>query len=283
MARRQQASRVLRTAELGSLALIVSAPVIGAYLLHWASKFLLSDPERYINRFTISLFCLATSVKPLVHLIKLLESSELFYFVLSIFEACPHGLSPSVASLFYQEAVWYPSTEVHLLRRRIAVLEKDISNLTRAFATKDEVRELRDGVDVPLGQLSKAVRRNDRNEADLRLTSEQRFAIMDSRLERAAHEVAANAELIEQLRKDNEAAAHPFNAILKVLSHIAMGQANGDDRRPAVKWFEKGPLWFVFFPLNVSTLAIEWAASASKFEESDGDGREEKRISGATL
>lgn len=190
--------------------------------------------------------------------------------------------SPLSASLFYQEAVWYPSTEVHLLRRRVVSLEKEISSLTHAFATKDEVRDLRNGVDIPLGQLSKAVRRTDRAEADLRLTSEQRFAIMDSRLERSAREAADNAERIEQLRKDNEEAAHPINAILKVLSHIAMGQANGDDRRPAVKWFEKGPLWFVFFPLNVSTLAIEWAASASRFEELDSDGREEKRISGAT-
>lgn len=85
------------------------------------------------------------------------------------------------------EAVWYPSTEVHLLRRRVDSLERDISQLSRAFATKDDVRNLRDGVDIPLSQLSKAVRRFDKKEEYLRLSSEEVGLIFRLSLKLSTH------------------------------------------------------------------------------------------------
>ena len=116
--------------------------------------------------------------------------------------------------------MWYPSTEVHLLRRRIDSLERDLSQLSRAFATKDDVRLLRDGVDVPLSQLSKAVRRFDRKEEYLRLSSEERFNLMDQRLEEAQRDAQATASILEQLRDDHERYAHPITAALHVLGAV---------------------------------------------------------------
>jgi hypothetical protein len=154
--------------------------------------------------------------------------------------------------------VHYPSTEVYLLRRRIEGLEKDISQITRAFATKDDVRILRDGVDIPLGQLSKAVRRFDRKEEFLRLSSEERFAILDAKLEEAAREVAANSELIDRLRQEQEKAIHPIAAVFKVLNHI-----------------RQGPLWYVFIPVNASLSAVEWIQGGSS---ADGQHEDRKRL-----
>lgn len=233
--RRLSAASILRRTELLSLAFTLIVPALGSYLLYFVRE-LLSDPDRYINKFTISLFALATSVKPLLHVSGLIKNS----------------------SLYYQEAVHYPSTEVYLLRRRIEGLEKDISQITRAFATKDDVRILRDGVDIPLGQLSKAVRRFDRKEEFLRLSSEERFAILDAKLEEAAREVAANSELIDRLRQEQEKAIHPIAAVFKVLNHI-----------------RQGPLWYVFIPVNASLSAVEWIQGTSS---ADGQHEDRKRL-----
>lgn len=249
--RRLSAASILRRTELLSLAFTLIVPALGSYLLYFVRE-LLSDPDRYINKFTISLFALATSVKPLLHVSGLIKNSA------SSFLLSDDDSRPVPGSLYYQEAVHYPSTEVYLLRRRIEGLEKDISQITRAFATKDDVRILRDGVDIPLGQLSKAVRRFDRKEEFLRLSSEERFAILDAKLEEAAREVAANSELIDRLRQEQEKAIHPIAAVFKVLNHI-----------------RQGPLWYVFIPVNASLSAVEWIQGGSS---ADGQHEDRKRL-----
>lgn len=65
----------LKRAELFSLSLTFLVPAIGAALLYFA-RGLLSDPDRYINRFLIGLFAIASSIKPISHAVRLLEQSE---------------------------------------------------------------------------------------------------------------------------------------------------------------------------------------------------------------
>lgn len=69
---RAASSRSLRRAELFSLLLTFLVPAVGASILHYA-RGLLSDPERYINRFLIGLFVVGSSVKPVGHAVKLLK------------------------------------------------------------------------------------------------------------------------------------------------------------------------------------------------------------------
>lgn len=66
----------LKRAELFSLSLTFLVPALGAALLYFA-RGMLSDPDRYINRFLIGLFALASSIKPISHAVKLLKRSEL--------------------------------------------------------------------------------------------------------------------------------------------------------------------------------------------------------------
>lgn len=74
-AKRDQSVRVLRRAELAALLWTMLVPAIGAYLLTYVRS-LLSDPDRYINRSVISLFAIATAVKPTLHFAKLVKNSE---------------------------------------------------------------------------------------------------------------------------------------------------------------------------------------------------------------
>jgi hypothetical protein len=74
-AHRGTSAVALKRNELFSLALCLAVPFIGASLLHYA-KGLLSDPERYINKMMIGLFCIASGVRPLGNGIELLKKSE---------------------------------------------------------------------------------------------------------------------------------------------------------------------------------------------------------------
>lgn len=91
--RRREAVDALRRTELLSLAATMVVPSVGSYLLYFV-RGLLSDPDRYINRFVISLFAMATvrhmpwtaiadprdllwmsqAVKPLLHFTNLLKN-----------------------------------------------------------------------------------------------------------------------------------------------------------------------------------------------------------------
>ncbi|KAK4058414.1 hypothetical protein OIO90_000572 [Microbotryomycetes sp. JL221] len=232
-AKRDRSIRVLRRAELTSLLATMLVPAAGSYLLVYVRQ-LLSDPDRYINRSIISLFAIATAVKPLLHFAKLVKNN----------------------SLYHQEQVWYPNTEVHLLRRRVEALEKDLSQLTRAFATKDDVRTLRDGVDVPLTQLSKAVRRFDRKEEYLRLSSEQRFAVLDAKLEETTRDLYDARNVIEDLRYQHEQAlASPLAQLVNVMRY-AIGQAS------------RGPFFWLLLPVTGPAKAIEFVTHTVKDDAS---------------
>lgn len=163
---------------------------------------------------------------------------------------------------------------VHLLRRRVESLEKELGTLTRAFATKDDIRLLRDGVDAPLTQLGKAVRRFDRKEEYLRLSSEERFALLDARLEAARAQAVHNTSLIDHLRREHEQASVVRLASTLIHSLLGVGQGGGGRvaRRRRLRWYERGAMWYVFLPVNAGTRAIEWVGGG---EDGGGEEREE--------
>lgn len=157
---RELAAAELRTAELVSLAFTLLSPLIGAYVLHWLQASL-TDGERYLNAFNIRLFTLAAGIKPWTHGFSLIRRRI----------------------LLLQEEVHYPSLQVETISRRMKRLEADLSQLRKLYATKADVRVLRDGIDVPLTQLSRAVKRYEKKEEHLRMSAEDKFGVVESRLE----------------------------------------------------------------------------------------------------
>lgn len=90
------------------------------------------------------------------------------------------------------------------MNRRLGKLEADITSLRKLVATKTDVSLLRDGIDAPLTQLSRTMRRYEKKEEHLRMSAEDKFSLMESRLEDLLREVAINAELIEEERKQRQ-------------------------------------------------------------------------------
>ena len=79
--------------------------------------------------------------------------------------------------------VHYPSSKVESLNRRIQRLESDLSTLRKLVATKSDVSLLREGIDLPLTQLSRSMRRYEKKEEHLRMSAEDKFVLVENRLE----------------------------------------------------------------------------------------------------
>lgn len=225
--RRQLAQSELYQQELLSLVFCVMSPFIGSYLLYYV-KSALSEPDRYINPFNVRLFVLASGVKPWSHFFRLVKNR----------------------SLFLQSEIHYPLPTVDNLKKRVANLEGALEELRRGYATKLDVKNLRDGVDVPLTQLSKAVRRNERKEEYLRLSSEERFVLLTERQEEMLNELALSAQLIERLRVEQQ---HMSGGILHVLKYVFSGErvmAKTQEDGHRMLWYERGPFFYMFLPVS---------------------------------
>lgn len=177
---RQAASAELRRSELLSLVFCVLSPIMGAYMLHWMRE-TMTDGNKYLNTFNIRLFTMAAGIKPWSHAIHLIQRRM----------------------LHLQEQVHYPSSKVEKMDQRLRRLEADLSSLRKLYATKNDIRVLREHE----AQLGRAVRRSERKEEHLRLSAEEKFSIVEGRLEDLLREVAINAELIEEERRERERAA----------------------------------------------------------------------------
>ncbi|EST08820.1 PITH domain protein [Kalmanozyma brasiliensis GHG001] len=196
---RRAAAAELRRSELLSLVFCVLSPLVGAYMLHWMRE-TMTDGNKYLNTFNIRLFTLAAGIKPWSHAMSLIRRRM----------------------LHLQEEVHHPSSKVEKMNQRIRRLEADLSSLRKMYATKNELRVLRDHE----AQLGRAVRRSERKEEHLRLSAEEKFSIVEGRLEDLLREVAINAELIEDERRERERAASARISLFAAIKYlIGSGQA----------------------------------------------------------
>ncbi|CAO1637239.1 unnamed protein product [Parajaminaea phylloscopi] len=198
--RRLLAIAELQRAEVVALAACVLSPLVGGYILHWLQENL-TDGQRYLNHFNIRLFVMAAGIRPWIHAFKLLRRRL----------------------LLLQEDVHYPSAKVESLQRRLARLEADLSSLRKTAVSKTDVRMLRDGIDVPLSQMSRSLKKYERKEEYLRHTAEDKFTLVESRLEDLLRECAINAELIETERLERERSSSFSRNVLEAFRFV-LGQ-----------------------------------------------------------
>lgn len=156
---RVYAASELRKWEIFSLVLVMASPAIGGYALHYSSA-LFRDYEKYMTRFNINLFILTAAIRPLNHLIRLAKNR----------------------TIHLQQAVHYPSTDVELLKKRIAHLEVELANIQSSQPSKIDLDSVKEGIEPHIAQLNKAVRRYEKKEQYLRMYSEERFAYLEAKL-----------------------------------------------------------------------------------------------------
>jgi hypothetical protein len=111
------------------------------------------------------------------------------------------------------------------MSRRLGRLEADLASLRKAVALKSDVSLLQDGIDLPLTQLSRTMRRYEKKEEHLRMSAEDKFSLVESRLEDLLREVAINAELIEEERRQRQRIVSLPVSIFRALKY-ALGQGD---------------------------------------------------------
>ncbi|KAF9314465.1 hypothetical protein BG003_004155 [Podila horticola] len=211
--RRQEAAASLRRQEFFSLLFVLASPFLGGYTLQYLKTFF-SSYEDYLSALNIELFIIASGIRPLTHLVSLLKSR----------------------ALHLQEQVHYPDTEVENLRRKVAAIEGELTQLRRAFATKREVLQVQDNVEPTLHQLTKQIKRHDKKETMLRSYTEERFAAVDEKMRE--YDTILAYRLTEEQHRTSGLLFLPLNIIVAMIGYCTFflpSRLTGGKQQPMLK------------------------------------------------
>ena len=195
----------------------------------------LSEPDRYINHYSIRLFCFASGIKPWTHFFGIVKRR----------------------SLHLQEKIRHTPSEVERLQDRVKTLERDLIEFKKSMASKADVRLLRDAVDSPLTELVKAVRRHERKGEYMRLSAEERFDELDAKVDEA---LQSNESVTQQIMQE----LHEFrmqNSLFRRFLHSMQLFGVARDRDPRTSGRLLQLLFLpVSLPISVSTVAVNYAS-----------------------
>ncbi|KAI9487359.1 MAG: hypothetical protein EXX96DRAFT_497926 [Benjaminiella poitrasii] len=149
----------LRRHELAGLLWVTLSPFIAGYTLRY-SRCLLSNVEHYISNFNITVFILAASIKPLTHIIQLLQERTLF-------------LQTETSHLNHSDPV--DNITVDMLEDRILRLEKEIDWLRHQNSS--QVLTRRDSE-----EMGKHLKRLERRDSAIKKWAEDHFAALDGKV-----------------------------------------------------------------------------------------------------
>ncbi|KAL7321075.1 hypothetical protein PS15m_000892 [Mucor circinelloides] len=160
MKRKASVEEELRRHELIGLTWVIMSPAIAGYTLQY-SRYFLSNYEKYMSTFNVTVFVLAATLKPLVHVMALLRER----------------------TLFLQSEMQVDETEIEVLQKKIEMMEDEMDGLRKAFATKRDLGQVAQGITPSIQQLTKAMKRFEKKETSLRSWSEERFTEIDQKVQ----------------------------------------------------------------------------------------------------
>lgn len=205
-----EASNELKYHELLALLSCFTFPLIGAWLLHAIRGQLSRPSEGLVSNYNLTIFLLASELRPLSHLVKMIQSRTLY--LQRIVSNNPHrDPSPSPIS----------AATIHDFTTRLNELESHVAD---SSATKPPTlqngspsntqltTEVRKPLQPDLDALNRAVRRYEKRATLLTLQTESRLQDLEARMSDAIT-LAAAAE------RSNSTARHgPATALLNGLS-----------------------------------------------------------------
>lgn len=145
------ASSELRIAELSLLSVSVLSPFIGAYLIRLVSSAVLGNDS--FSWFSISLFVLATGVRPWSHVTERITARVTDLHDIIHYPAHDSSIGGDIRS------------EVEDLKTQVRKLEESISLLTRKGTTRTQ--EIYNYVDDALDIVEKTIRRNEKKQEEM--------------------------------------------------------------------------------------------------------------------
>ncbi|CAO0792500.1 unnamed protein product [Mucor circinelloides] len=159
-AKRKLITAELRRHEVAGLLWVILSPAIAGYTLQY-SRYLLSNVDRYISAFNVTVFILAASIKPISHVMVLLQER----------------------TMFLQSEALVSESQVQVLQTKMDLLERELYGLRKAYATKKDLGQVvTEDINPSLQQLAKALKRFEKRDLALRTWSEEQFASIDHKV-----------------------------------------------------------------------------------------------------
>lgn len=173
----------LRVHELLALASCFIAPALGAWLLHAIRAQLSRKSEDLISNYNLTIFLLTTEIRPLSHLIKLIQARTLFLQKVVNDSNMPE---PATAN---REAILDLNKRLEELEQHLATTVESSSkapepnqDMLLAKTTAQATSELRRGVQPELDALNRAVRRYEKRTTISSIQTEARLQEIESQL-----------------------------------------------------------------------------------------------------
>ncbi|MDI1491639.1 MAG: hypothetical protein OHK93_002848 [Ramalina farinacea] len=191
------AASELRIHELLALLTCFVSPLIGSWLLHHIRAQLSRPSEGLVSNYNLTIFVMAAELRPLSHLIKLVQARTLY--LQRIVSSNPHQTSPSLSQ----------QDTIDELTHRISELESQLPTtpngtpkppLNLAQQQQDLITATRKTLQPDVDALNRAVRRYEKRATLLTMQTESRLQGLEGKLADAIT-LAAAAERSSQASK----------------------------------------------------------------------------------
>ena len=195
---RSPAASELRVHELLALVTCFISPVIGAWLLHHIRSQLSRPSEGLVSNYNLTIFLLASEVRPVSHIIKMVQARTLH--LQRTVAMNPHIQEPNSIS----------SSAIQDLSNRLADLETHaIDKMSNGSAPRvnptDTIQQCRKSIQPDLDALNRAVRRYEKRTTLLSLQTESRLQELEKRMSDAITLAAAAERQMSRQRRGSGA------------------------------------------------------------------------------
>ncbi|KAL2754644.1 hypothetical protein ACRALDRAFT_1076269 [Sodiomyces alcalophilus JCM 7366] len=190
---RRDALAELYVHEVLALASCFLLPVLAAYLLHTIRAQLSRPSEGLVSNYNLTIFLLASELRPLSHLMRLVQSRTLH--LQRIIHENPYAEKPTSPRPASEEVLErLEALESRLAPNPPAPTDRAASELAKAKQEAAMVRDVRQAIQPELDALNRAVRRYEKKATVQALQTDARFGVVDTRLNDAIALAAAAAK-----------------------------------------------------------------------------------------
>lgn len=178
--KQRSAASELRIHELLALTACFLSPALGAFLLHHIRSQLSRPSEGLVSNYNLTIFLLASELRPLIHLVKMVQARTLFLQ--------RHLLSSDIHS----DLNTVSPTSIHALTTRLDDLETYIASSAPKSnggphpapqpTAQDLLTTIRKSLSPDIEALNRAVRRYEKRATLLAMQTESRLADLEARM-----------------------------------------------------------------------------------------------------
>ncbi|KAJ5199100.1 hypothetical protein N7491_000337 [Penicillium cf. griseofulvum] len=194
----------LQIHELAALAACFIFPIIGTWLLHAIRSSLSRPSEGLVSNYNLTIFLLASEVRPVAHLLRLIQKRTLHLqrIITSSTDLNPTTLQDLTKRLEELEAHVAETATARLATQNLSPKEQD--QLETSSIVAHAALESRKSIQPDIEALNRAVRRYEKRSALFTLQTDQRFARLETNAADALA-LAAAAQRLAESRRPNYA------------------------------------------------------------------------------